>query len=316
MEKIPSVTIMIPTYNQEDHIGEAIQSALMQDYKNIEIIISDDNSTDSTGFICKSYLKNNANLIYHRNSINLGRISNYRKLLYEYAKGDFVINLDGDDKFIDNSFISRSIYNILGSPSKNIMMLVACKKLVDDKEEVLIRHSMKIRNDILNGKYFVFNIFSKYQFSHLTTLYKRNEACSLNFYSKDIQSTDMESLLRLALIGDVIVSNDVVGQWNRTGSNISTIYDLKKSIENLKWIKSVENELKKSFSPIQMVYWRLKCHIKFSYPILLSIRNKPNSLWESKSNLFSVIKLFIPISLFSISYLYKKLIGSINNNVK
>lgn len=44
----PLFTIMIPTYNQEEFIIEAVNSALMQDYKNIEVIVSDDCSQDST----------------------------------------------------------------------------------------------------------------------------------------------------------------------------------------------------------------------------------------------------------------------------
>ena len=51
----PLVSICIPTYNGEDYIEEAINSAIEQDYPNLEIVVSDDNSKDNTVTIVKSY---------------------------------------------------------------------------------------------------------------------------------------------------------------------------------------------------------------------------------------------------------------------
>ncbi len=52
----PKVSIMIPTYNQQKYIVRAIESALSQDYPNMEIVISDDNSPDETQAIVENYL--------------------------------------------------------------------------------------------------------------------------------------------------------------------------------------------------------------------------------------------------------------------
>ena len=50
------VSIMIPTYNQEDYIGEAVESALRQDYSNLVVVVTDDCSTDKTGEIAIKYI--------------------------------------------------------------------------------------------------------------------------------------------------------------------------------------------------------------------------------------------------------------------
>ena len=58
MNESPLVSICIPTYNGEIYIKECLNSAINQTYSNIEIIISDDNSSDSTTAISKNLLIN------------------------------------------------------------------------------------------------------------------------------------------------------------------------------------------------------------------------------------------------------------------
>ena len=53
------VTIMIPTYNQAKYISKAIESALSIDYSNIEVIVSDDCSSDNTEEVVSKYLSDN-----------------------------------------------------------------------------------------------------------------------------------------------------------------------------------------------------------------------------------------------------------------
>ena len=89
------VTIMIPTYNQAGFIRDAIDSALAQNYPELEVIVCDDASSDETYQVVASI--QDRRLKYIRNPINLGRTNNYKNLLHNHAIGDFVVNLDGDD---------------------------------------------------------------------------------------------------------------------------------------------------------------------------------------------------------------------------
>ena len=80
----PKVSIIIPTYNQSKYIKKAIQSALNQDYNNLEVVVSDDNSNDNTFEIVKPLLLQHINLKYFKNPRNIGRVANYNKVLNEY----------------------------------------------------------------------------------------------------------------------------------------------------------------------------------------------------------------------------------------
>ncbi len=307
MTVYPLVSIIIPTYNQQDSICRTIISASSQDYSNLEIIIADDSSIDNTGIIASKISEQDPRVKYFCNRQNIGRINNYRKALYEYASGDYAINLDGDDLFIDNTFISTAISRIQLLHNDLPVMVVACKKMVTKKGEIEIRHNIKEPFKIISGLDFVFGIFTKYQFSHLTTLYDRKEAIKNNFYSLPIQSTDIDSILRIALNGNVIVTDDLVGQWNETDSNISRKYDINQSLNNLQWIDSVLKELEVKIDWRKRFLWKLKCRIKFSYPILLAIYYFPQQLIEIKDRML-FFKMIIPSVIFLLKKMGEKTI--------
>ena len=55
-EKEPLISIIVPVYNVEDYIEECLESLVKQTYKNLEIILIDDGSTDNSGKICDDYV--------------------------------------------------------------------------------------------------------------------------------------------------------------------------------------------------------------------------------------------------------------------
>ena len=101
----PLVTIMIPTFGKAQYLSKAIESALSQDYPRLEVVVSDDASPDATASIAARY-EGDSRFRYVRNPQNLGRVGDYRKTLAHRARGDFVLNLDGDDWLSDDRYIS------------------------------------------------------------------------------------------------------------------------------------------------------------------------------------------------------------------
>ena len=100
--QLPLVSLAIPTYNRADnYLKEAVSSALSQTYKNMEIIVSDNCSTDSTELFFKNI--SDPRLKYFRQNRNIGAINNFNYCLNQ-AKGDYFLLLQDDD-LIDNDFI-------------------------------------------------------------------------------------------------------------------------------------------------------------------------------------------------------------------
>jgi len=94
----PLVSVIIPTHNRSDKLIKAVESVIKQTYKNIEIIIIDDNSTDDTLEVIRKYIDENKDysVIYHKNINNLGNAAT-RNVGIKMAKGEYVAFLDDDD---------------------------------------------------------------------------------------------------------------------------------------------------------------------------------------------------------------------------
>ena len=101
----PSVSIGIPTYNRARDLRRAIESATGQDYKDLEIFISDNASTDDTESVCRGYAASDPRIRYVRQPANRGATTNFR-LALEGARGDFFMWL-ADDDWLDGSYVSR-----------------------------------------------------------------------------------------------------------------------------------------------------------------------------------------------------------------
>jgi glycosyltransferase involved in cell wall biosynthesis len=227
---------MIPVYNQAGYVEAAIKSALAQDYENLEVVVSDDCSTDQTGAIVRKYMSDDR-LKYFRNPDNIGRVANYRRCLEQYATGTWVVNLDADDYYTDPYFISKAVGYIYEENERDVVFLQAGHTVLTDSGERIRIDVPVISEDhvrVSGRKYFL----DFRHFSHLATLFNRKRALGLDFYKYDILSTDIESFLRLALHGDVILVKESVGVWLQHGANISRQLDRKVIDQNMLRIES------------------------------------------------------------------------------
>ena len=90
------VSVIIPAYNIEDYIGRCLDSVLSQTYKNLEIIVIDDGSSDRTGEILDDYEKKNHRMkVIHKEN---GGVSSARNIGIDRANGDYIGFVDGDDR--------------------------------------------------------------------------------------------------------------------------------------------------------------------------------------------------------------------------
>jgi glycosyltransferase involved in cell wall biosynthesis len=170
MNTNPLVSIVLGTYNGEKYLKEQIDSILWQTYPNIELIITDDCSTDGTPAILREFAGKYENVYIYFNETNLGLVRNFEKAV-KYAQGAYIAFADQDDiwlpekiqrlvDIIGNNMLihSDSAYidaegNLMGKKVSDYRHLITGKNLyVLDAESGLwvAAHSMLFRRELLD----------------------------------------------------------------------------------------------------------------------------------------------------------------------
>ena len=102
------ISIIIPVYNGEKYIGRCIESVINQSYKNVDIILINDNSNDHSVDIINQYIRKKENhIILINNDVTLG-VSEARNKGLKYADTEYVLFLDCDD-WLDLNCIEKAI---------------------------------------------------------------------------------------------------------------------------------------------------------------------------------------------------------------
>lgn len=105
----PKVSVALITYNHEKYIRQALEGVLIQTYKNIEIVVADDCSTDKTMEIVLEYKEKYPEMFkILKTETNLGPAKNFRRLLHA-CDGDYIALLDGDDFWVDSEKIEIQV---------------------------------------------------------------------------------------------------------------------------------------------------------------------------------------------------------------
>lgn len=134
MPKEPLVSIIITTYKRENYLKEAIESAINQTYKNIEVLIIDDNDKDTAESnyvraLVTQIAKKDQRVFYYSMTTNRGacKARNYGA---EMAKGEYINFLDDDDLLISNK-IERQVEKYQSSSIKNVGMIGGFELIID-----------------------------------------------------------------------------------------------------------------------------------------------------------------------------------------
>ena len=249
--QIPKVSIGIPVYNGEKFLRNALDCILNQSYENIEIIISDDTSTDSTKSICEEYMKKDLRIKYILQKENLGAFHNFNFVLTQ-AKSKYFMWAEVDDKW-EPEFIE-----------KNVAVLESNPKIVGSISEVswygkkIIRGKSSILKNLLKFRK-TYDIFEEYghvlptsgtfekkiglylRFNRGTSIFAvyRTEKLQKSILEKPIGGWDLIIILKVLRFGDINVLKENLMKRYVVGQSSGSILFAQRKGDKTGWLASL-----------------------------------------------------------------------------
>lgn len=207
MSKEPLISVGLPAYNGEKYIRDAIRSVLSQTYKNLELIISDDASSDATELICREFAKNDSRIIYFRQEKNLGGFLNYNFILKK-SRG-FFFTLIAQDDMLEENFLERTAKYL--NQNTDCIVVSGDFEIIDESGSTIrVDKLEKIRGEIEWSKrvkeFFKYPLsktfFCIYGLTRTDVL--REVYSKMKFPKKIFKGSEMPLLTRLAVKGEIV----------------------------------------------------------------------------------------------------------------
>jgi glycosyltransferase involved in cell wall biosynthesis len=233
-------SIIVDTCNHEKWIGKCLESCLMQDYNNYEIIIMDAKSDDDTFIICEGYKNKNKNIKLYQNEIRLPQVANFMLLSKLSRNNSIIVSVDGDDWFKHKNVLNKlnEVYN-----SGDVWMTYGSYEEYPYRDVSF--HYREYPKNIIDMNY-----FREYDWlgSHLRT-FRRDLILKIN--ESDLKCTDGEWLTTTGDQAIMLPMLEMSRNKSRFISEVLYVYNVsdntrdssvneKKQIELAKFIRSKE----------------------------------------------------------------------------
>lgn len=144
MNKNPTVSVIIPTYNRAHLVGRAIQSVLNQTYQDFELIIVDDGSTDNTEEIIKEFQEQDKRIKYIKHDKNKGG-STTRNTGIKAARGEYIAFQDSDDEWLPEKL--KKQMEVFKNTSSKVGIIYTGFWRIKDNEKTYIPQSWVKQKD-------------------------------------------------------------------------------------------------------------------------------------------------------------------------
>jgi len=227
----PLVSILMNCFNCQNYLEEAIKSVLNQTYQNWEIIFWDNQSTDRSKKIFKSFKDKRLKYFISKEHTDLGHA---RSQAFHHLNGDFIAVLDADDLWLPSKFENQ------------------IKKFTDPEVGIVISDTYFFNEFdsrlLYNGKYphtgWVSNeLISNYYVSLETILLRKSMIDKLDyaFDSEFSYIADFDLIFRLSEISKLEICDEPLAKWRVHGSSDSWKSNVSFPIEKEKWLKKQKN---------------------------------------------------------------------------
>lgn len=299
------ISLIVPVYNVENELSRCLDSIINQTYKNIEIVLVNDGSTDDSLCICESYKKKDSRIrIVNKEN---GGLSDARNAGLLTSAGEYVAFIDSDD-FID----INTCENIVKCIEKDPDVLVCNFYIQENNKNNIVKHTNLSENRIYNSEEYALKAFEKNEFrlEAVSYIYKREFLLNNNlFFKKGIYHEDAELIPKVLFCAKKICYMDFPFYHYviRKGSIMNNNDNLAKRKEDVfsiyrEWqvlTGSLINKRQKRF----FVLFRARCFVRTCLDLNVydpdySISSKMEILCSSKNLIYLIRNCIFIISPF------------------
>lgn len=232
------VSILVPVYNGDQYISEAIESALAQTYQNFELLIVNDGSTDNSKSIIMNYLGDSR--IRYFEQQNAG-VAATRNLAIKHAKGKYIGFLDQDDCWLPDKLSTQVQF----LETHQEFAFIHSRQGYIQADGTLISHYPKDWVADLHGECFV-ELFKRNRIAVLTVLLRKNVIDEIGYFNETVSRVDdyelwlricskypigfQDKKLALYRCHETNASHDYVKMEQAELSALESLYDLNKEV--------------------------------------------------------------------------------------
>lgn len=236
------VSVLIPAYNHEKYIEECINSVINQTYKNLEIFILDDCSTDNTAKIIKNFKDKRIKKYFSKE--NKGVVYSINKLLKK-AKGKYIAIIGSDDIWYPTKIEKQVAY--MEQYANNIGCVFTETDIIDENSEVynnlemqdIFKNKNMNRHERIKLFYDVGN-----HLCHSSSLISRKAFEEIGFYKSGFrQLHDYEYWTRLILKYDIYILNERLTGYRRIDNKSISSLSIKNTVRNLNELFLINSNL-------------------------------------------------------------------------
>jgi glycosyltransferase involved in cell wall biosynthesis len=277
MKKNPLVSIIINCFNGEKYLHEAIKSVLVQNYQHWEIIFYDNNSTDKSSSVLKSYKDKRIKYFKSQKTYPLYKA---RNLAISKSKGELISFLDVDDWWVKNK-LNKQVKVFL--ENKTVDVLYSNMYLYNEKKKT---KKIYIKKKLNYGQ-ITQKLLDKFEMPILSVVIKKKFFIQIKFDNRYTIIGDFDFFVRLSLITNIAAIQEPLAYYRVHDSNLTTKrIDLNiKELEN--WVSEKIKNKKFKLIDFSKVYNLIKI-LKIKQCIIKG--NILRALTEILKSPFSIFK--------------------------
>lgn len=191
------ISVIVPIYNVEKYLNKCLESIINQTYNNLEIILIDDGSTDSSGKICDEWAQNDKRIVVKH--VKNGGVSKARNIGLDFANGKYIGFVDPDD------FLSLDMYSeLINKINSDDYSIVCCNHFYGSEQN--FKKYIPIENDIIMN-----NIeYQEFSLKYGGTLWNR-------LYKKEL-------IDKIRFSDNIVILEDLLFNLEVSNSNIKVYY--------------------------------------------------------------------------------------------